>query len=142
MKYFWLLVTVLFTLLIFYNSSMDISVSGSMSSYVTGFLLWLEQHVHLGFDAGADILEHNVRKLAHFIEFAALCWFLCTTFTSFHVSNRTASGYILFIGLLVAVIDEYIQLSAAGRSGRVMDVLLDFSGVLCMWLAYRMCQKL
>lgn len=142
MKYFWLLVTVIFTLLIFYNSSMDISVSSSLSSYVAGFAVWLNQYVPLGFDGDIALTEHTVRKLAHFIEFAVLGWLMCTTCMFFHTANRTADGYILFLGLLIAVVDEYIQLSAVGRSGRVTDVLLDFSGFFCMWLAYRMWQRL
>ena len=42
--------------------------------------------------------------------------------------------------ILAAVVDEYIQLFSLGRDGKVMDVLLDFSGALCAWLWYRIVQ--
>jgi len=37
-------------------------------------------------------------------------------------------------------VDEYIQFFTPGRECRVTDVLLDFSGTFCMWLAYRIWQ--
>lgn len=37
----------------------------------------------------------------------------------------------LFVGLLVAVLDETVQLYVPGRSSSVRDVLIDFGGVLC-----------
>ena len=52
----------------------------------------------------------------------------------------------LFCGLLVAVIDETIQLYVPGRTSSTLDVLLDFSGVvsglfvaLVILLFFRMC---
>ena len=141
MKHLWLLVTVVFTLLIFYHSSLDMSTSGKISSFVAGFFAWIESLLPI--ELGLELPnEHEIRKLAHFMEFGLLGWLLCQTFGAYRVSNRTANGYILFIGLLVAVTDEYIQLGSAGRNGHVLDVLLDFSGVFTMWLAYRMWQRM
>ena len=59
---------------------------------------------------------------------------LCNVYAAFGVSHRTATGYILFLGLAVAVSDEYIQLHSPGRSALVTDVILDFSGVFFIWL--------
>lgn len=45
-----------------------------------------------------DRLEARLRKLAHFVEFAVLAMIMVNTFISWRVSNRVASGYILFWG--------------------------------------------
>ena len=81
-----------------------------------------------------DRLEARLRKLAHFVEFAVLAMIMVNTFISWRVSNRVASGYILFLGLAVAVADEYIQLSVPGRTAQVTDIVLDFCGVFIIWL--------
>ncbi len=133
----WLLLAVAFTLFIFANSTLPASESGRFSEAVTALLLKLGEMTSISFDAD---LEHHLRKLAHFLEFAIQTWILCRTFAVFNTSQRTANGYILFLALLTAVLDEYIQLFAHGRGSSVSDVLLDFSGVLCMWLAYRIWQ--
>lgn len=135
MKYLWLLLTVLFTLLIFANSALPMSQSGQISGLAAAALEHLDWLLVYIFPAGG--VEHTIRKLAHFCEFALLCWMLCKTFYAFGVGARTAGGYILWLGLMIAVADEYIQLFADGRGSRVSDILLDFSGIFCMWLAWR-----
>ena len=37
---------------------------------------------------------------------------------------------VLIHGLFTAILDETVQLFVDGRSGEVLDVLIDFSGVL------------
>ena len=137
MNYVWLFLTALFTLFIFYNSSLPGYESGHISALVTGFLLHIANFVQITLEGD---VEHTVRKLAHFLEFTVLCWLVCKTYVVFGVSNRASDGYILLFCLLVAVIDEYIQLFSPGRASMVKDVLLDFSGALCMWMFYRICQ--
>ncbi|MGM9561461.1 MAG: VanZ family protein [Phascolarctobacterium sp.] len=137
MRYFWLLLAVVLVALIFFNSSLPATESGKLSGYLAQFALQISQL--LGVSLKGDV-EHTIRKLAHFLEFACLGLLWCKVFASFHISNRTSNGYILLICLLVAVVDEYIQLFSPGRDGKVMDVLLDFSGALCAWLWYRIVQ--
>lgn len=137
MRILWLLLTLVFILFIFANSSLSAGDSGRLSAAAADIVMKMGDMVNVTFSGD---LEHQIRKLAHFIEFAALGWLLCKTYGEFSVSKRTANGYILLIGLFVAVVDEYIQLFSYGRSSQVTDVLLDFSGVVCMWLAYRIWQ--
>ena len=71
-----------------------------------------------------------VRKLAHFLEYFAL-GAECAAVTAY-LTGRAVSPYIwtdLFVVLMVAVIDEFVQ-SLVGRTSLVADVLLDFSGAL------------
>lgn len=137
MRYFWLLLVVVLTAVIFVNSSLPATESGKLSGFVAQFVVQLSQLLDITLKGD---VEHTIRKLAHFLEFACLGLLWCKTFASFRVSNRTSTGYILLLCLLTAVTDEYIQLFSLGREGRVMDVLLDFSGAACAWLWYRIVQ--
>ena len=137
MRYFWLLLVVVLTAVIFVNSSLPATESGKLSGFVAQFVAQLSQLLDIGLKGD---VEHTIRKLAHFLEFACLGLLWCKTFASFRVSNRTSTGYILLLCLLTAVTDEYIQLFSLGREGKVMDVLLDFSGAACAWLWYRIVQ--
>lgn len=137
MRYFWLLLAVVLVALIFFNSSLPATDSGKLSGFAAQIVLQLSQMLDISLKGN---VEHTIRKLAHFLEFACLGLLWCKVFACFHVSNRTSSGYILLICLLVAVVDEYIQLFSPGRDGKVMDVLLDFSGAFCAWLWYRIVQ--
>ena len=137
MRYFWLLLVVVLTAVIFVNSSLPATESGKLSGFVTQFVVQLSQLLDITLKGD---VEHTIRKLAHFLEFACLGLLWCKTFASFRVSNRTSTGYILLLCLLTAVTDEYIQLFSLGREGKVMDVLLDFSGAACAWLWYRIVQ--
>ena len=137
MRYFWLLLVVVLTVVIFVFSSLPATESGKLSGFVAQFVAQLSQLLDITLKGD---VEHTIRKLAHFLEFACLGLLWCKTFASFRVSNRTSTGYILLLCLLTAVTDEYIQLFSLGREGRVMDVLLDFSGAACAWLWYRIVQ--
>lgn len=134
MKYFWFLLAACFVGIIFYNSSLPLRQSSQLSGWVTALTQLLAQHLDI--QLTGDV-EHHIRKLAHFCEFALLGLLLCHSFSAWGVPKLTATGYILFLALLVAVIDEYIQAFSPGRASRVKDVLLDFSGVFCAGLEYR-----
>lgn len=134
MKYFWFLLAACFVGIIFYNSSLPLRHSSQLSGWVTALTQLLAQHLDIRLTGD---VEHHIRKLAHFCEFALLGLLLCHSFSAWGVPKLTATGYILFLALLVAVIDEYIQAFSPGRASRVKDVLLDFSGVFCAWLEYR-----
>lgn len=103
----------------------------------------------LGALGTGPLSEHLVRKLAHFAEFALLgFWFmLCLRVYTRRFVRHT--GWPLFFGLLVADLDELIQLYVPGRSSSVRDVFLDFLGVLAgllvallLLLFVRMCSVL
>lgn len=134
MKYLWVFLTACLVGIIFYNSLLPLRQSSQLSGWVTALTQLLAQHLDIRLTGD---VEHHIRKLAHFCEFALLGLLLCHSFSALGVSNRTATGYILFLALFAAVLDEYIQSFSPGRASRVKDVLLDFSGVFCAWLEYR-----
>lgn len=71
-----------------------------------------------------------IRKLAHFIEFAGLGFLLICDVYLFSDKPKKYICWALFIGLFVACVDETIQLYSPGRSSKIMDVWVDFSGVM------------
>lgn len=137
MKYLWILLVGCLLAVIYYNSSLPLRQSSELSGWATVLVKFLAQHLDIRLLGDT---EHYIRKLAHFCEFALLGLLLCRSFSALGVKNFTATGYVLFFGLFAAVIDEYIQSFSPGRGSMVKDVLLDFSGVFCAWLEYRIWQ--
>ena len=137
MKYFWILLAICLLAVIYYNSSLPLKQSSELSGWATMLAKLLAHHFDVRLIGDT---EHYIRKLAHFCEFAMLGLLLCRSFSALGVKNFTATGYILFLGLMAAVVDEYIQSFSPGRGSMVKDVLLDFAGVFCAWLEYRIWQ--
>lgn len=73
--------------------------------------------------------EGTIRKLAHFVEFSFLGFFLSATVHAYS-GFKNQIFKILFFILAVPVADEFLQYFSEGRSSQVRDVLLDFSGGL------------
>lgn len=75
-------------------------------------------------------LSYLVRKAAHFTEYLILGVLLFLTFRMFHMNLWNQGIYSLFLVLLCAVLDEYLQLFVS-RTSSVSDVMLDFcSGLI------------
>lgn len=125
-KFTYITLTILTICFIFYNSTRNGTDSSSASNSVTSFLnnILLTLHINI------NINSYFVRKLAHFFEFFLLGMFITFTFESFTGNEIKYLGYILFLSLLVPVLDETIQLFSVGRSSKVLDVLIDFSGAI------------
>ena len=88
-------------------------------------------------------LSYFVRKAAHFTEYFILAMLLFLTFRSFNVSLWNQGVYSLFLVLLCAVLDEYLQ-SFVFRTSSVSDVVLDFCGGLIgvvMLLGIKLCNN-
>ena len=91
-KFLWLLLLVLFTGFIFFNSSMSAETSHNASSLLAQ---WLDSfYSAIGDPMPVDRLEARLRKLAHLAEFAMLAVIMVNTFIAWRISNRVASGYI------------------------------------------------
>ena len=123
-KFLMVLLTFFFILFIFSNSLQNGTDSGNRSGFVTELLNQFLSLFHL------SITEHFIRKAAHFSEYLILGILLMLTLRSFTTKLGRFLTVPLFVGLLVPVCDESLQLLIPGRSGMVSDVLIDFSGVL------------
>ena len=82
----------------------------------------------LGFHGNIWTLNRIVRKLAHLTEFTILGGVLYTILRR----NITYGTVIKTIGLgmLIASLDEFIQLFSPGRSSQISDILIDTVGVV------------
>ncbi len=113
---------ILFTLYIFSNSMMPAEESMKQGGRIIAFLTQFFS------DHTATLI---VRKSAHFLEFFIQGGLLSVVLFESFKKNYI---YLLFSGLLTAVIDEFIQNFSSGRGSMVSDCLIDFSGTLAVTL--------
>lgn len=114
---------VLTTALIFWNSARPAVESAKSSGILTDFLLKIL--ADFGMSASFGPLETAVRKTAHITEFFVQAVFVANSFSG---KYKKRIVYVLFLGLLTACTDEYIQLFFDGRGGLVSDIFIDFTG--------------
>ena len=82
----------------------------------------------LGFHGNIWTLNRIVRKLAHLTEFTILGSVLYTILRRYITYGTVIKT--IGIGILIASLDEFIQLFSPGRSSQLSDVLIDTIGVL------------
>ncbi|MEG1027587.1 MAG: VanZ family protein [Oscillospiraceae bacterium] len=120
--------SVLWSIFIFSNSikpgSVSTQVSNSPSNILHDFLTFI------GLNVSVDVSTIIVRKSAHFIEFFILGALIALSYIFLEKQIKFYKFNILFFGLSVAVLDEFIQTFVVGRTGLVKDIVLDFTGVL------------
>ena len=115
---------------IFWNSSLSADDSTEQSSPLTDSINDFLRSLNIPL-----VLDENaVRKAAHFTEYAVLGALLAVT-VYMYVRQKPrkrimTAAIALPIGAVVAVCDELIQTTSAGRSCEVRDMFIDFSGVL------------
>ena len=125
--------TLLWVVVIFSFSLQPGDVSGDISgSFLQKILEWFAPRVFEKLETmPQEQLEfwHTIlRKCAHFTEFAVLGMLSSLTLLQTKVSRRALTA-IAFC-LLVASMDETLQLFVDGRAGRVVDVIIDGVGAL------------
>ena len=140
MRTFYWVAALAFTALIFYHSSLPAAASNETSYFfvklIAGINSFLDKPVPL------PVMNHIIRKTAHFTEFFVQAVLLCNAVQDSRADRKGSHGYILLLSLMTAVVDEYIQLFSPGRSGQVTDIMLDFSGGFCAWLLYQVWNRI
>ena len=103
----------------------------SLSSEQSGLIVDVIYHfiLNLGIQIDVQTFSLIIRKTAHFTEFFLLGIFWYIVYAKYFKSVKLIA-VVLIHGLLTAILDETVQLFVDGRSGEVLDVLIDFSGVL------------
>ena len=143
------IILIVFTLFvmgfIFYMSAMNADDSTELSTSV-GYTVG--EIVVPNFDqlpveeqtAFALKIQHPLRKLAHFTEFAALGFlFLLDVRIFFGLEGFKSFIVSIASGLLYAGSDELHQRLISGRSGELLDVMIDCSGVVFGTLICALC---
>lgn len=117
---------------IFLNSFTPAAESSRQSGWV---LLMAKQIAEgLGID-GPWLTEHLIRKTAHFLEYGVLGVLLWNCIRAYGWRRERLCLAQLWLGTVIPLTDETIQLVTPGRSGQVSDVWLDMSGLLFGTLA-------
>lgn len=114
--------TILWIGVIWIHSSMPADISSGESGAVAQ---WLES---IGLVADGEVIEHIIRKIAHFVEFGILGFLVMLNVYINFKPNKEYFLTALLFGILIPLIDETIQLFPQGRNSSVVDVWLDFSG--------------
>jgi VanZ family protein len=80
--------------------------------------------------AWVEKIEHPIRKMGHFTEYAILGFLCMGTVVNWFRCKRYKKLLAWGFATLYAASDEFHQLFVSGRSGQVSDVMLDSAGVL------------
>jgi len=89
----------------------------------------------LSFDI--DLPGRGLDKLAHFVEFSVLGFFLSLGyFNAFSFPGIVKSVLVFLTGLPLGILDELHQLFVPRRTGALKDVMADAAGILAGILIY------
>lgn len=110
------------------NSYQPAATSGNMSGNITKAVNDVLKNAGIDF---IEVTEHFIRKSAHAFEFAVSSFCISMFFFASGKKARQFAVYSLFMGLLTACTDEFIQNFVEGRSSKVADVFIDFFGTIC-----------
>ena len=134
----WILYIVL-CLIVFFIWDNSLQNGGTSDGFSLIFAEWLAPIADkLGFYGNIWALNRIVRKLAHLTEFTILGGVLYVVLRRY-IEYGTVVKTIV-VGIVIASLDEFIQLFSLGRSSQFSDVLIDtigiIIGILVVKLAY------
>lgn len=107
------------------NSLTNGEDSGNLSGSI---MAWINTFLRLD-EAGAEMLHHAIRKLAHFTEFACLGLLLTWQFGMMGEKKGHLICMPLLCGMAAACVDETIQVFVPDRGPSLIDVWIDTAGV-------------
>ena len=132
-SYFWYVPTIIWMITIFNMSGQVASTSQGFSLRVTQKIVNVIEIVRDGDEEDAEhltnMLHPYVRKAAHMNEYAILYTLLLLSFCASTIVTR-AMFYSILISLLYACTDEFHQTFVSLRTGSILDVCVDMTGVL------------
>lgn len=124
----WILYIVL-CLIVFFIWDNSLQNGGTSDGFSLIFAEWLAPIADkLGFYGNIWALNRIVRKLAHLTEFTILGGVLYVVLRRY-IEYGTVVKTIV-VGIVIASLDEFIQLFSLGRSSQLSDVLIDTVGII------------
>ncbi len=124
----WILYIVL-CLIVFFIWDNSLQNGGSSDGFSLMFAEWLAPIANkLGFYGNIWALNRIVRKLAHLTEFTILGGVLYVVLR--HYIEYGTVVKTIGVGIVIASLDEFIQLFSLGRSSQLSDVLIDTVGII------------
>ena len=124
----WILYIVL-CLIVFFIWDNSLQNGGNSDGFSLIFAEWLTPVAHkLGFHGNIWALNRIVRKLAHLTEFTILGGVLYVVLRRYIEYGTVVKT--IGVGIVIASLDEFIQLFSLGRSSQLSDVLIDTVGII------------
>jgi VanZ family protein len=130
----WIIV-VLWMFLIFSLSAQPAQKSDHLSIGVT-------EKVAPGTNMNLDVLNHVIRKNAHFFIYLVLAIMVQITLTKNRIKGIKGMLFVIGICLFFAMTDEFHQLFVLGRGAQVKDVLIDSAGAIVGLVIFRIDNRL
>ena len=138
-RFIFITITLIWTAVIFSFSLQSGEVSGDLSGSVLEALLGFFMPGVLESPEKLELFHLILRKCAHFTEFMILGVLSSITLKHMKVGYKSIIG--LGYCVLIASLDETLQLFVSGRAGRVQDVLIDSAGALVGIVIVFVCLK-
>lgn len=124
----WILYIVL-CLIVFFIWDNSLQNGGTSDGFSLIFAKWIAPIANkLGFYRNIWALNRIIRKLAHLTEFTILGGVLYVVLRRY-IEYGTVVKTIV-VGIVIASLDEFIQLFSLGRSSQLSDVLIDTVGII------------
>ena len=124
----WILYIVL-CLIVFFIWDNSLQNGGTSDGFSLIFAKWIAPVANkLGFYGNIWALNRIIRKLAHLTEFTILGGVLYVVLRRY-IEYGTVVKTIV-VGIVIASLDEFIQLFSLGRSSQLSDVLIDTVGII------------
>ena len=124
----WILYIVL-CLIVFFIWDNSLQNGGTSDGFSLIFAKWIAPIANkLGFYGNIWALNRIIRKLAHLTEFTILGGVLYVVLHRY-IEYGTVVKTIV-VGIVIASLDEFIQLFSLGRSSQLSDVLIDTIGII------------
>lgn len=124
----WILYMVL-CLIVFFIWDNSLQNGGTSDGFSLIFAKWIAPIANkLGFYGNIWALNRIIRKLAHLTEFTILGGVLYVVLRRY-IEYGTVVKTIV-VGIVIASLDEFIQLFSLGRNSQLSDVLIDTVGII------------
>ena len=124
----WILYIVL-CLIVFFIWDNSLQNGGNSDGFSLIFAKWIAPIANkLGFYGNIWALNRIIRKLAHLTEFTILggvLYVILRRYIEYGTVVKTIG-----VGIVIASLDEFIQLFSLGRSSQLSDVLIDTVGII------------
>ncbi len=113
------ILVILWLIVIYFFSSQNGSQSTNLTKGLIEKIFWFVEN---------DFFFVFIRKCAHLTEYFILGLLIYNLLSEFNVSYKSI---IIFLSCLIcASLDEIHQMFVFGRSGNIIDVLIDISGTI------------
>lgn len=118
------------------------NVSSSLKDLGKSILLTIKTRINRWKNTSTTTNVHNfIRKLAHGLEFFVLAILVIFVLSKEKINSKDLIIRTLFIVVMFAIFDEYLQSYIPGRGSSVSDVLIDFWGGFFGVLLFKLISK-